>query len=135
MLADVGIEVDVRPSEAATLIADLNRGRFEITLLQVPEVIEPHVLSWFFDSSRVPGPQSEGANRWRYRNAELDRLFEQGRTRIDPEARAAVYAEAQRILARDLPVLPLWQPDTVAVVRRGAPFDVPRDGRFGTLAF
>jgi len=135
MLRDVGIEVDVRPSEAATLIADLNRGRFEITLLQVPEVIEPHVLSWFFESSRIPGPLSEGANRWRYQNEELDRLFEIGRTQIDRDQRRAAYAEAQRILARDIPVLPLWQPDTIAVVRRGSTFEVPRDGRFGTLAF
>ena len=135
MLRDVGIEVDVRPSEAATLIADLNAGRFEVTLLQVPEVVEPHVLSWFFDSSRIPGPHSDGANRWRYANDELDALFELGRTRIDPEQRRAAYEGAQRLLARDLPVLPLWQPDTVAVVRRGSLFDVPRDGRFGTLAF
>ncbi len=135
MLRDVGIEVDVRPSEAATLIADLNRGRFEITLLQVPEVIEPNVLSWFFDSSRIPGPQNEGANRWRYANDELDALFELGRTRVGLEQRRAIYERAQRLLARDLPVLPLWQPDTVAVVRRGSLFDVPRDGRFGTLAF
>lgn len=135
MLRDVGIEVDVRPSETATLIADLNKGRFELTLLQVPEVIEPHVLSWFFDSSRIPGPESEGANRWRYRDPELDSLFELGRTRIDREERRAIYERAQQILARDIPVLPLWQPDTVAVVRRGTEFDVPRDGRFGTLAF
>jgi peptide/nickel transport system substrate-binding protein len=135
MLGDVGIEVDVRPSETATLISDLNRGRFEVTLLQVPEVIEPHVLSWFFDSSRIPGPQSEGANRWRYRNEELDRLFEVGRTQIDQQERLAAYERVQSILARDIPVLPLWQPDTVAVVRRGSSFDVPRDGRFGTLAF
>jgi peptide/nickel transport system substrate-binding protein len=135
MLRDVGIEIDVRPSEAATLISDLNRGRFELTLLQVPEVIEPHVLSWFFDSSRIPGPQSEGANRWRYQNEELDRLFEVGRTRIDREQRQAAYERIQRILARDIPVSPLWQPDTIAVVRRGSSFDVPRDGRFGTLAF
>jgi peptide/nickel transport system substrate-binding protein len=135
MLRDVGVEVDVRPSEAATLISDLNRGRFELTLLQVPEVIEPHVLSWFFDSSRIPGPESEGANRWRYDNPELDALFELGRTRIEPAARRAAYQEIQSILARDLPVLPLWQPDTVAVIRRGTSYDVPRDGRFGTLAF
>lgn len=135
MLQEVGVEVDVRPSEAATLISDLNRGRFEMTLLQVPEVIEPHVLSWFFDSSRIPGPQSEGANRWRYRNAELDRLFELGRTTIDRSERRAAYERVQRILSRDVPVLPLWQPDTIAVVRRGSRFDVPRDGRFGTLAF
>ncbi|MGB3049382.1 MAG: ABC transporter substrate-binding protein [Polyangiales bacterium] len=135
MLREVGVEVDVRPSEAATLISDLNRGHFEMTLLQVPEVIEPHVLSWFFDSSRIPGPQSEGANRWRYRNAELDGLFELGRTTIDQAERRAAYERVQRILSRDVPVLPLWQPDTVAVVRRGSRFDVPRDGRFGTLAF
>ncbi len=135
MLGDVGIEVDVRPSEAATLISDLNRGHFEITLLQVPEVIEPHVLSWFFDSSRIPGPQSEGANRWRYRNEELDQLFEVGRTQVDRQRRRKAYERVQIILARDIPVLPLWQPDTIAVVRRGSRFDVPRDGRFGTLAF
>ena len=135
MLREVGIEVDVRPSEAATLISDLNRGRFAITLLQVPEVIEPHVLSWFFDSSRIPGPENECANRWRYRNEELDGLFEVGRTQVDRQQRRSAYARVQSILARDLPVLPLWQPDTVAVVRRGSSFEVPRDGRFGTLAF
>jgi len=129
------LEVDVQPSEAATLISDLNRGRFEMTLLQVPEVIEPHVLSWFFDSSRIPGPQAEGANRWRYANTELDGLFELGRTTIDRGERRAAYERVQGILARDLPVLPLWQPDTIAVVRRGSSFEVPRDGRFGTLAF
>lgn len=135
MLSEVGIRVDVRPTEAATLISDLNRGRFEITLLQVPEVIEPNVLSWFFESTRVPGTHSEGANRWRYHDEELDRLFELGRTRVDRGERRAAYAQVQRILARDLPVLPLWQPDIVAVMRRGSSFDVPRDGRFGTLAF
>ena len=135
MLRDVGIEVDVRPSEAATLIADLNKGRFDLTLLQMPEVLEPHVLSWFFDSGRIPGPDSEGANRWRYRNVELDRLFEQGRSTLARPEREAAYRRVQQALASDLPVLPLWQPDTVAVVRRGVDFDVPRDGRFGTLAF
>ncbi|MEM7433563.1 MAG: ABC transporter substrate-binding protein [Myxococcota bacterium] len=135
MLRDVGIEVDVRPSEAATLISDLNKGRFDLTLLQVPEVLEPHVLSWFFDSSRIPGEGGEGANRWRYSRPELDALFERGRTETDLDARRQAYTEAQAILRDDLPVLPLWQPDTVAVIREGIEFDVPRDGRFGTLAF
>ena len=135
MLRNVGIEVDVRPSEAATLISDLNKGQFELSLLQMPEVLEPHVLSWFFDSSRIPGPQGEGANRWRYRNESLDRLFEQGRSTISQSERAGTYRRVQQTLAKDLPVLPLWQPDTVAVLRRGIDFDVPRDGRFATLAF
>ncbi len=135
MLATVGIEVDVRPSEAATLIADLNRGRFELTLLQVPEVIEPHVLSWFFASDRIPSEGREGANRWRYRSHQLDTAFELGRSRTDREDRIDAYRRVQRLLARDLPVFPLWQQDVVAVVRKGVAYDVPRDGRFGTLAF
>ena len=93
-------ETWVSKSEAATLIADLNEGRFEITLLQVPEVIEPHVLSWFFDSSRIPGPEREGANRWRYENAELDELFERGRTEIELDERRAAYERVQEIRHR-----------------------------------
>ncbi|HEY2735970.1 MAG TPA: ABC transporter substrate-binding protein, partial [Polyangiales bacterium] len=42
MLADVGVRVSVEPTEMATLIADLDRGRFELTLMQMPELIEPH---------------------------------------------------------------------------------------------
>ena len=135
MLRDVGIEVDVRPSETATLIADLNRGRFQMTILQVPEVMEPHVLSWFFHSERIPGDGTEGANRWRYRSAEVDALFETGRTTTNRAGRVAAYAKIQALLARDLPVIPLWHPDVVGVSRRGVAYKVPRDGRFGTLAF
>ena len=136
MLAEVGLDVDVRPTETATLLADLNRGRFQMTLLQVPEVIEPHVLSWFFTSQRVPDPgRREGANRWRFRNAEFDAAIERGRSTPVREARYAAYQEAQRILAEKLPVIPLWHDSVVAVAGpRAKPFEVARNARFDTLA-
>ena len=134
MLADVGLHVDVRPSEPGTLIADLDEGRFDLCLLQVPEVIEPHVLSWFFGSDRVPGEGIGGANRWRLRDIELDQAFERGRVTTARADRVEAYATVQRRLHETLPVLPLWQEDHVAVVRRGVAFEVPRDGRFGRLA-
>ena len=136
MLREVGLEVDVRPSETATLIADLNHGRFELTFLQVPEVFEPHVLSWFFASDRIPGAGAqEGANRWRERNPLLDAAFERGRANDERAVRVAAYRDVQQILARDLPVIPLWHEDVVAIAGPAARgFDVPRDGRFATLA-
>ncbi|HJK93773.1 MAG TPA: ABC transporter substrate-binding protein [Polyangiaceae bacterium LLY-WYZ-15_(1-7)] len=134
MLRRAGLAVRVQPSEQATLIADLNAGRFDLCLLQVPEVFEPHVLSWFFASERIPEQGRVGANRWRLADPALDAALERGRRRTDRAARQAAYADVQRILHRELPVLPLFQEDTVAVVRRGVDFDVPRDGRFGTLA-
>jgi peptide/nickel transport system substrate-binding protein len=135
MLADVGIAVDVLPMETATLIADLDRGQFELTLLQMPEVIEPHVLYWWFGQDRIPGRGREGANRWRYADPTLEAALERGRSHVDRAERTAAYREVQRLLAVALPVIPLWHEDVVAVrgpAARGVV--VPRDGRFSTLA-
>ncbi len=131
----VGIEVDVRPSESATLLADLAHGRFELCLLQIPEVFEPHVLSWFFASDRVPqAGVREGGNRWRLRSPALDALLEQGRSTLELEQRVAIYAKVQALLASELPVIPLWHDDVVAITSARLPsYVVPRDGRFGTL--
>jgi peptide/nickel transport system substrate-binding protein len=135
MFREVGIDAELRPTETATLIADLDRGHFELTTLQIPEVMEPHVLSWFFASDRIPAPGREGANRWRFRNAELDAAFERGRSHIERAVRVAAYRDVQRILGEQLPVIPLWHEDVVAVrSARAAAFRVPRDGRFSTLA-
>jgi peptide/nickel transport system substrate-binding protein len=135
MLRDVGIDLDVRPSEGATLLADLARGRFELTYLQSPDVVEPHVLSWFFQSDRIPEKgKREGANRWRLRSPELDEVLERGRANTDRTTRKEAYRRAQHLLARDLPVIPLWHDDVVAVTSlRLSDFRVPRDARLGTL--
>ncbi|MET0283057.1 MAG: ABC transporter substrate-binding protein [Polyangiales bacterium] len=135
MLRDVGIDLDVRPSEVATLLADLNRGRFELAYLQSPDVIEPHVLHWFFASDRIPLPgKREGSNRWRLSDPELDVALEEGRAHNDRPTRIAAYHRAQHLLARDLPVIPLWHDDVVAVTSaRLSDFRVPRYPLFGTL--
>jgi peptide/nickel transport system substrate-binding protein len=135
MLGDVGIAVSVQPTETATLLADLDRGHFQITLLQFSEVIEPHVLSWFFASDRIPEQGREGLNRWRISDPVLDAAFERGRRSLDRAERKAAYAEVQQILAAQLPVVPLWHESVVAVRAQRAPvIQVPRDGRFTTLA-
>jgi ABC-type transport system substrate-binding protein len=135
MWAAAGVDVDVRPSESATLLSDLAHGRFEIALMQVPEVFEPHVLSWFFQSDRIPEKgKREGANRWRLRSPELDEVLERGRANPDRATRVEAYHRAQHLLARDLPVIPLWHYDVVAVTSRHlSDFRVPRDARLGTL--
>lgn len=134
MLEDVGVQVTVQPSEPSTLLADLGKGRFELTFLQIPEVIEPHVLTWFFASSHIPGPGNEGANRWRFRSQALDTALAVGRVETGLEARRRAYRDVQHIMARQLPVVPLWHEDKVAVIgHRGHGFWVARHGRFDGL--
>jgi peptide/nickel transport system substrate-binding protein len=113
----VGIEVDLRPFEFSTLRSHLNSGAFEVTSLQIPMVMEPNLYRWFFHSSSIPsGEGSGGANRWRYASAEADALIEKGVLVVAEEERKQVYGDLQSLLARDLPVLPLWHEDNVAVV-------------------
>jgi peptide/nickel transport system substrate-binding protein len=113
-LAQVGIAVEVRSFEFATFFADIKKGSYQIATMQSPEITEPDFHYWFFHSSRWPTPKDpDGSNRWRYKNPEMDRLVEAGRAELDPARRKALYSAAQRIVAEDLPIIPLWHEDNV----------------------
>jgi peptide/nickel transport system substrate-binding protein len=58
-------------------------------------------------------------NRSFYTNPELDCLLDLGNLTMVEAQRAPYYERAQQIIARDLPILPLWHEDNVAVVRHG----------------
>jgi peptide/nickel transport system substrate-binding protein len=135
-LLDVGIAVEVRSFELGTLFDDIKRGNFQMFSLQVTEVAEPDYLYAWFHSSRIPTPADldRGQNRFRYRSAALDRLVEAGRRESDRARRKVLYAEAQRVLARDLPMIPLYHEDNVVVSRREVHGYRPvPDARFATL--
>ena len=115
-LARVGIVVEVRPYEFGTFFADVKKGNYQIATMQSPEITEPDFHHWFFHSTNWPNAKNpDGSNRWRYKNPEMDRLVDAGREELDREKRKAIYAEAQRIVAQDLPIVPLWHEDNVVL--------------------
>jgi peptide/nickel transport system substrate-binding protein len=116
MLADAGIDAELRPYEFATFYADVKRGSFQMFSLTWTGVAEPDLYRNLFHSAAIP---PNGANRGRYRSAEVDRLVEEGGRRFGPVARRPFYLELQRILQRDLPYVSLLQRDTVAVMLDG----------------
>jgi len=120
MLREVGIGVDLRVTEFATFFADVKKGNFQMFSMQIPEIVEPDLHTNFFASSRIPRRDNldAGGNRMRYRNDEVDRLLDEGRATLDRAERKRIYAQLQRVLARDLPVLPLWHEDNVAAMRK-----------------
>lgn len=116
-LGEVGIEVDVRSFEFGTFFTDIKRGNYQIATMQTASIGEPDYYYAYFHSSRIPTEENLGLNnRWRYRSAEVDRLTELGRTTMDREGRIRVYADVQRIVAEDVPVVPLWHEDNIAVM-------------------
>jgi peptide/nickel transport system substrate-binding protein len=67
----------------------------------------------------------DGDNRGRYNNPELDRLLERGRATLDRTERQRIYREVQRLLAEDLPYIPLWWWKNVIVKKPGLRDFVP----------
>jgi peptide/nickel transport system substrate-binding protein len=112
----VGVELELRPLELGTLLSDAVKGNFQINLLRwVGANNDPDIFEFVFSSKRFP---PDGANRGHYRNARMDALTEQIRVEMDREKRKELCSEAQKILAVDLPYLPMWFGDAVSVHRR-----------------
>lgn len=113
-LEKVGIGLDIRSYEWGAFYADIKKGNFQIFSLTWVGVADPDILRYMFHSGSMP---PDGANRGRYKNAELDPLLSTGVT-ADGEERRRLYSEAQKIIAHDLPYVSLWRPLNVAVTDR-----------------
>ncbi|MGH9387185.1 MAG: ABC transporter substrate-binding protein [Vicinamibacterales bacterium] len=113
-LKHVGIELDVRSYEFATLYADVLKGNFQLFALQYVGVSDPDMLRRAFHSKQMP---PVGFNRGYYENAAVDRLIDQASSAPDDGLRRKLFGEAQRLIAEDAPYISLWYKTNVAVYR------------------
>ena len=116
-LRQVGIALDVRTYEFATLYADVLSGNFQLFTLQWTggALADPDILRRVFHSARCRRPAStaglpatRGSMRCSTRPASRDRRSE----------RRALYGEVQRIVADEVPYISLWYKTNVAVAQR-----------------
>jgi peptide/nickel transport system substrate-binding protein len=116
-LRDVGIELDVRTYEFATLFADVLKGNFQLFTLQWVggALADPDILRRVFQSSPVP---PLGFNRGFFSDARVDRLLEAAAVSSDMEERKRLYGEVQNIVSVELPYISLWHKTNVAVASR-----------------
>lgn len=113
-LGEIDIDVAVRSFDSGLVMTDIKRGNYQLSILQTPPITDPNYYYTYFHSSRIPDPKTlYGHNRWRYINPRIDELCERGREVADREQRRVMYSEVQKILARDLPMLPLWHRDNI----------------------
>ena len=113
-LREVGIDLDVRSYEFATLYADVAKGAFQLYTLQWVGVTDPDMLRRVFHSSQVP---PVGFNRGHYSNPTVDRLIDEATVSTNIEERRRRYAEVQRLIAEDAPYISLWYQTNAAVAQ------------------
>lgn len=114
-LAEVGIALELRSYEFATLFADVIRGNVQLYTLQWVGVTDPDMLRRVFHSAQVP---PAGFNRGYYKNPEADRLIDAATSALDEHERKHLYSEAQDVIARDAPYISLWYKTNIAVGHR-----------------
>jgi peptide/nickel transport system substrate-binding protein len=113
-LAEVGIGLDVRSYEFATLMSDVITGSAQMYTLQYVGITDPDILRRVFASSQAP---PLGFNRGHYSNPEFDRVIAAATAATDAVDRRQLYEEAQRIIAVDVPVVSLWYKTNAAVAQ------------------
>ncbi|BCS33409.1 peptide-binding protein [Luteitalea sp. TBR-22] len=113
-LARVGVAVDVRTQEFATLYADVLKGRFQLFTLQWVGVTDPDMLRRVFHSAQMP---PAGFNRGFFSDPAVDTLIDTATTNPDPVTRKAQYLEVQRRIHAAAPYVSLWTKVNVAVAQ------------------
>lgn len=128
----VGVALDVRTYELATLFADVLKGNFQMYVLQwtAGSLADPDILRRVFHSQQVP---PFGFNRGRYSNPRVDALLDQAAASTDGAQRLALFHEVQRLVAADVPYLSLWNKTNFVVAQPS--LSGVRVSALGDLAF
>jgi peptide/nickel transport system substrate-binding protein len=135
-LGEIGIDVEVQSFEFGTFFADVKAGNYQLASMQTSAISEPDFYYTYFNSVRIPTEAAPHMhNRWRYRSDRVDELTELGRSTMNRDERLGIYREVQQILAHDLPIIPLWHEDNIAVMsRRVQNYDVFPNARLADFA-
>ena len=132
-----GITLNIRSAEFGTFYSDVTKGAFQMYVLKwVGSNEDPDIFRYMYSSAMFP---PKGANRGHYVNARVDALLAKAAAETGPpdevEAkRRAEYVEVQKILADEMPSIPLWYPNNEVVHTARLTDVVPQgDGNFDFL--
>lgn len=114
-LQEVGISVKLRVIEWASFIKEfINPGDFDATILAWTITPDPDAYAVWHSSKTGEGE----LNFIGFKNAEVDRLLEEGRHTLDQDQRKRIYGRFQEILAEQQPYIFLYVPESLPVVAK-----------------
>lgn len=116
-LKEVGLNVELETFEPQTLLDNLKKGQFQMnTSTWIGGNQDPIFYRDLFASTDTPERKPNGGrNRARYSNPEFDKIIEEAVSTVDKSKAKELYARAQEIISRDVPLLPLWYPSSFVI--------------------
>jgi peptide/nickel transport system substrate-binding protein len=113
----VGVGLDVRVYEFATLYADVLKGTFQLYFLQWTGgyAADPDILRRVFHSQQTP---PYGFNRGYFSDPRVDDLIDRATRSTDAAERKRLFADVQKLLALEVPYISLWDKKNYAIAQR-----------------
>jgi peptide/nickel transport system substrate-binding protein len=125
-LRGAGIDLQIRSAEFGTFYSDVTKGAFQMYALRwIGSNEDPDIFRYVFGSASFP---PKGGNRGRYSNAKVDVLMKAASLTTDRAEQRRNYVQVQKILADELPGIPLWYPNNDVVHSRRMEDVKPRLG-------
>ncbi|MDQ3539433.1 MAG: ABC transporter substrate-binding protein, partial [Chloroflexota bacterium] len=102
-LGDIGVQMEIQQLEFATLLEEAQAASHQAEMMGYT-YSDPDIAYTWFHSDNAGG----GLNMSHITDPELDALIIAGRSEIEPEARAEIYADVQRYISDLALWIPLW---------------------------
>jgi peptide/nickel transport system substrate-binding protein len=117
--ARIGVGLDIRTQSLGEYIQRVfTRRDFDTIVYTSGYDVDPALGIQRFYWSKSFEPGVPFSNPTHYGTPEVDRLLEGAQVETDPARRKALYAEVQRDVQGDLPIVPLLFPSALAIYRR-----------------
>jgi len=114
---DIGMPAYSRPMPFGSLIQQIKaKHDFDAFILGYGKLsLDPDYVRIFFHSQ---SDKKRGWNMSGYRNPEFDRLADASKTTINPEQRRELILKMQKMIIKDIPYVPLYNPTLIEAVRK-----------------
>jgi len=117
-LSSIGVELEIEPVDTPTFNERVIGGDVEMSIIGsggMNSDLAPDYLRLIYNSDTELTQHAQG-----YRNPEVNRLTEEQLRTLDRSERMEICARIQRLVAQDLPLLPLIYPTSFNLVRKEA---------------
>lgn len=111
---NLGVDVRIRQMDSRSLFDQLGRARDRFQVVWLGWIADYADPQNFIDVL-FHGKSTE--NHWQYVNPEVDRLVERARGERDHATRMRLYQEAETLVLKDAPIVPLWHSKRYVLVK------------------
>lgn len=111
MWKKLGVQVSLVNQEWKTYLETKKQGQFDVG--RAGWIADYNEASSMLDLMQT----THGNNDGKYSNPEFDKLMDSSRDQVDVAARNKLYVQAEEILAKDMPIAPIYQYVTARMVK------------------